>query len=150
MNNSTYTCLLLTLLLSGCAKPTEEDTRQFKGIDGSLEPYYKLFEERFNIKIRDVTAGLTDLPKGQAGICYNNMNGRNEIKIDKKYFDNASAAMREVFMFHELLHCTINANHNENKLDDGCPDSIMFPSNFGDPCFVQHYSHYIGEFRQGR
>lgn len=146
MNN--MSCLLLLVFLMGCAKPKEEDKRQFKNIDGSLEPYYRLFTERFNIQIGDVTAGLTDLSGDMAGICYQNADGRNEIKIDKAYFDAISGPQREELMFHELLHCTINANHNENRLEDGCPQSIMHSSNFGDPCFTQHYTYYIGEFRR--
>jgi hypothetical protein len=98
-----------------------------------------------------------------------------EIYIDKDFWDRATWASKVALVYHELVHCYCQRDHDfgdgdkypDNSLkgiidrimikqtltplrptgymDDNCPKSIMHPTILDDNCFLKHYQHYTTE-----
>ena len=104
-----------------------------------------------------------------AGQCTYNIFYGNSIGINRKYWESASPTSKYFTMLHELAHCVCYVGHSESTtgwlgvmeeilfkigiwkkkgyLWDGCPASIMHPSEFGDSCSWRHYYYYVEELK---
>jgi hypothetical protein len=94
-----------------------------------MEEYVGRFESEFSVSI-NFSVQFEELPEGQAGVCTKWSNGAKQIKIKKSYFDAVNDYQREQLIYHELGHCVLNRDHNNNLItfvsDAGnWPASIM-------------------------
>ena len=125
-----------------------KDNRQFKGIHEDFQPYVKDFESFYGVKINNVPIGY-DNNTNLAGYCTTyTFSGLKEIGINQKTFNKYTDEQKRMLIFHELAHCVWNKHHNTKFLEDGCPESIMFPSIFSTYCYNQHEQHYLNELNK--
>lgn len=55
--------------------------------------------------------------------------------------------IRYALIVHELGHCVLQRDHDDNLLDDGCPESIMNSFLPSSECLVKHHLDYLTEMR---
>jgi len=68
------------------------------------------------------------------------------ITIDQPYWNALSSTHKKVLLFHELGHCYLNRDHNDNMLQDGEIESIMHSSlDIHDWYFEAHKEFYLKE-----
>lgn len=95
------------------------------------------------------------------------------ITIDPGYWRRASPTGRQFTAYHELAHCVCYSPHTQPSisqggilgfleelafaigifkkkgfLPDGCPVSIMHPSEFSESCMLTHYNYYMQELKK--
>lgn len=93
--------------------------------DAELEPYITAFEQEFGLNYGG-SAYFEPLTAPTVGHCQWWTNGDAIIRIDPADWQTFNANQREVLMLHELGHCSIlRLGHNNNRLDNGMPESIM-------------------------
>lgn len=124
-------------------------SRQFDLIDEEILPYYKRFEETFGREIGDIPANFVKLAYPVAGMCYYYADGRKEIHIDLRIWDKYDDIGKEAIVFHELGHCLLMRQHNNNLTNLGryedVPESVMnsvLPLPF---LYKKFHDHYISE-----
>jgi hypothetical protein len=102
------------------------------------------------------------------GMCAKFSDGRREIWIDDFFWSLATEEARLQLMLHELGHCVLDRGHDHENgtykrsqdqkrpadqrdyesngyLWDGCPMSVMYPSQVSDLCFSKHNDAYLRE-----
>ena len=119
-------------------------------IHKDFQPYVDKFFDYYG-KTEEIIVEYTQ-DEDYAGVCYYWLIGSNEIKINQKYWNNASDMQREQLIFHELGHCILNRDHDDSHVDiQGfmCPNSIMRSWAFNyfeiQYCYNKDYDHYIGD-----
>jgi hypothetical protein len=91
------------------------------------------FDERIRYKI--------------AGECQFWGDGHREIHFNRNSWNNAGDLGKEQLMLHELGHCELNYDHNNNLLDGYRPKSIMYFQAFGDAIYYHlFHKEYFEEF----
>jgi hypothetical protein len=136
----------------------------YTGVDPEIQPYVNdwmhLADER-GIKFNNsVSIGFDSINRKETiGICNYGV-GFREIDIDELYWSQANIISKKTLVFHELVHCYCNRNHDygdgveyqrdSNNLDgffidDNCPISIMYPIIVSNACFIIHYDSYVEE-----
>lgn len=138
--------ILLTLFnLVSCGKI--EDLIHKKGKPPqrhTTDPHFKYYTDQLQMTVNTpIIFGVLD--SKIAGTCTKWSSGYREIKINREYWNKISESHRLELLAHELGHCDYNKPHN-NTTQDGCPVSVMYDTNFGDPCFSNNYNHYMNEF----
>ena len=90
--------------------------------------------------------------KHAIGLCVpsflNPVRSRPAIYIDKDYWDNASEMARESTVFHELGHCVLNLEHNDQDVvikGEKLKKSLMAPVEFGGYKYLANYQYYVDE-----
>lgn len=166
---------LLTLVLifsvESCAnvgtKVIEPEFQDYAKDFVSLMPEYKE-------KVSQLGIGFRVFPENKkyseiVGQCTYNFFYGNSIGIDRKYWETASPTSKYFTLLHEMAHCVCYVGHSESTkgwlgimeeilfkigiwkkkgyLWDGCPASIMHPSEFGDFCAWNYYYYYIEELK---
>jgi len=67
------------------------------------------------------------------------------IKVDFAYFQTLGDLGKEELIFHELGHCELKRDHDEEMIGNR-PKSIMYPTTFGDtPAYQEFHEEYIKE-----
>lgn len=80
------------------------------------------------------------------GLCQNSRgNGGKFVSIHKAYFQHTSVEQKYALVIHELGHCTLNREHVEGYRENGCPKSIMHPSDGLFGCFFKEQDYYFKE-----
>lgn len=165
---------ILILLFStiACSSP------KIKGIDpefkdyvqdfGVMLPEYKKDVENINIGFEDFYITKDDF--NVIGRCYYNPLSPNTVSVDRMYWAFATPISRYFTILHELGHCVCYAPHSEatsgwigtiedflfrlgvwkkrGYLEDGCPASLMHPTEFSQICAIRHFNHYIEDFKK--
>lgn len=116
---------LLFLLLVGCAGVN---------VDPELKPYVDEFDQEtsarsyVNMVFEENVTGKTG--KTVAGVCRysGNIFIPNTVAINKGYWDTIPVPMRKSLVWHELGHCVLGLDHNEDLTPEGYPASVMYPS----------------------
>lgn len=85
---------------------------------------------------------------GVVGTCTKYSNYR-VIEIDPISWENLPDSNRLALLAHEIGHCDYNLEHNTNILENGCFESVMYPSNFGDNCWSDYKNYYMEIFNKG-
>lgn len=129
-------------------------------VEKDFVQYVQKFESLHGTKIKDLHVTFATLDPSIAGLCETEtivekkLTGQTvitqtpKIRINRKYWSNDLAydnARREMLMFHELGHCILNRDHNEEVNIYGHPLSIMYPSVFSHNSYISNYSMYINE-----
>lgn len=117
-------------------------------IDGEFLNYYANFQQNFNIDPYEVSIKFRELPDDTIAQCISFGNVWGSIEVDPIAWKVLPEAHRHNLVYHELLHCTLFVGHDTDKYPDGCAKSIMYPKNFGEPCWSMHYQYYINQYRK--
>lgn len=135
-----YILLLLsfTLLMMSCQKEPLI-VKNYEGVDDKLCTYFQKFEEAGadrNVFIDLAASGIIgSIEKihadGTVGLCHHRSDTPNQIIIDKDFWSNASENSKEMIVFHELGHCFLGKNHNDERNNDSTCSSIMRSGNGG-------------------
>jgi len=139
---------ILVFLLTACQKdpitdlteaaeiPTVVETnspKSYPGVDRELWSYFEQFETAAaaqGLKIDLVAEGITgvieDLEEDNvAGQCSFYSHSPNHVVIDTDFWSRSSENFKEMIIFHELGHCSLDRGHREGQLDNGNCISIM-------------------------
>lgn len=127
--------LSLTLFLSCQQEPESESDLNLNNdiIPSDILPYFSEFERQAGLRgllvdlsNTGITAEFRDVDEGNvAGICTTNNHDYRLITIDINFWQNASGALREMVVFHELGHCFLGRGHREDAFANGLCKSIM-------------------------
>lgn len=110
--------------------------RQFKGIAPDLDPTVMRFEAHCGVNVGALTAGIGKIEQTEpgnriAGQCINTTElisgfSSKEIIIDSEFWSIAESEFRkEWVILHELGHCILNRDHDDEMLSPFVPKSIM-------------------------
>jgi hypothetical protein len=132
-------------LISACAK--QNDPRSIKGVTEEIREYYDRFSEYYNVDPYYVSAEFVEEVGDErtVAVCRSWSNGYRQISIEIGFWSGLTDYGKEQLVFHELGHCVLNRGHN-NSVDNGCPESIMNDSAFGDSkCYSDYRDELIAE-----
>jgi hypothetical protein len=134
------------LLSNACGSYTETIVTK-NTIDPEFVSYVKKFEQEQNEDVYvDVTFKKIEPPA--VGLCwrYEDTKTGVSIEIDPDYWFSATETKKEVLIFHELGHCILGRDHEEEKLYYTVPKSLMFPYVFETP-YMLYRSYYVDELK---
>jgi hypothetical protein len=123
-----------------------------------LIPYIRDFEEEYGRSIGDIPICLGDTlfppdikePPGVVGVC---LKWSSPIRVYKAIiirnwwfhkFKHNKYTVRQLIE-HELGHCALNRNHNDELDINGRPVSLMHPVTFSDRYYLDNYQYYLDE-----
>lgn len=151
----TYLPLISLLFNVSCGKSLSDMLNMGKkpytkhNTDPIFTEYINNFNEEFAVKV-SVPIILNDIDNSKAGVCFVWSDGYREIQINSKHWSSYSEEQREQLIFHELGHCVFNFNHDDSKMPDNCPNSIMRSFMFNkwevETCYLPQYNHYMEDF----
>lgn len=137
--------LSLVLILTSCGVKTNskhtqylEGSKQYAVSASEFDPYIKRFEEeaKKNLGISDFKVGDIPINFGDTvndefdGVCNTYSDGTQEIFIKKSWWESTDETQREVMIFHELGHCRLGRDHDDELRAKGSHTyklSIMYP-----------------------
>lgn len=112
-----------------------------------FDPYVRDFELNCKTKVF-IPIVYAPLPEDTLGRCvgFRMPFFIRKIEINPNYWKNASHYEKESTMLHELGHCVLDLNHDENMIIEFVvlerPKSLMYPYEF------QQYAFYRDEYRK--
>lgn len=156
------TLLLMTLIFASCGLnekkhiQQKEGTRQFAVSDPtfkaqaeSFTTYARTYLSKPDFVIGDIPINFGDTENPNFdGVCNTYSNGAKEVIIKKSWWDTASASQREIMIFHELGHCSLNRDHDSELLSKDnyvVKASIMNPTIPGSAHYQQYKTAYLSE-----
>jgi hypothetical protein len=84
--------------------------------------------------------------KNWIGLCQSTIASPSRfLSIHKAYFMHTTPEQQYTLVIHELGHCTLGRDHVEGYLPNGCPKSIMHPSDGLFGCFFKDQDYYLRE-----
>jgi hypothetical protein len=141
--------LLFALLVTCCS------TRYipYPSTASELYTYAENFTRETGIKVPKIPLKFGKIEDPMTvGVCYKvnilQASIPYEIVIDERAWRWLSDLEREALMYHELLHCSADAEHNDERLEDGCPASIMASQLVSPQCYERYKQQYIQEFKR--
>lgn len=127
----------------------------------------------YDQRISKLSINFTNFEGSTIGRCHWLLNGEFEIEIDKIYWERAPFMSKQFLVYHELEHCIRFRMHTHEDIykksiwqyiehlaqliglipekgffEDGCANSIMYPSDLGGWCHFAHYNEYIEDMIQ--
>lgn len=144
-------CTAMFLCLVGCGIPPFDDIIKKDGSPYERHTTDPVFHEYLDqLPLRsNVPIIFEKRDKGIAGTCTKWTDGYREIQIDKDYWEQIDEAHRLELLAHEIGHCDYDLEHNNEMSEDNCPMSIMYDTNFGNPCFDRYFDYYMEEIHGG-
>lgn len=143
--------IILLFILVGCGRNSDFNKIGINSVsnkktDKIFYAYIHKFERHLGKKIKtSINFGKT---KGNAGVCYQFKNQKNEININKAYWKTLIPELKQQLIDHELGHCELDRDHNDKHYEDTCPVSIMRSWAFNEweieNCY-NNTNHYIKE-----
>lgn len=143
--------LIFVFLLHG-------DGKQIPFIHSEILPYVREFESLYGKKTENISITFTSFfGSSVVGICqsYSKNGGwyRDKvIKLDRDYWNESSKAAKEILVFHELGHCELERDHDDEFLttnEDGIPvlmsKSIMNSYIINETKYIENRTYYIIE-----
>jgi hypothetical protein len=147
------TLTLLTLLaITGCGTLLDLNDRFHRGVASDHRNTTDSTFQEYLDELGLTTDSVIIFKKqkdGIAGSCTTWSDGYKEVQIDPDYWNSywTTRAEQLELIAHELGHCDLGLGHTTAKRSDGCAESVMYPSNFGNPCFDKHKSDYLSIFK---
>lgn len=133
-SKSIYFCIFL--IIASCSSnepvtnPPINTTKTYPLVDEKLWPFFEQFEAEakqrgfsINLVTQQIQARIEPIPAPNVGLCNRATNNR-VIVIDQDFWENRSELKRELLVFHELGHCSLNLEHREDNAGGIC-NSIM-------------------------
>jgi len=128
--------LCIFLIITSClsnepvVNPPINTTKTYPLVDEKLWPFFEQFEVEakqrgltINLVTQQIQATIESIPAPNIGLCNRATNNR-VIVIDQDFWTNRSELKRELIVFHELGHCSLNLEHREDNAGGVCK-SIM-------------------------
>lgn len=167
--------LLLSFVIISCGNKQESNyesnTRIFNSSDSTfnqLKHDFTLLSENknLNIDLSDLPINFGDIDKikkehsqmanqiknshfmtdsNPVGVCIQYDNGQKEIIIRESAWNSYSSVKQEILIFHELGHCALNREHDEEKYK-GFKLSLMHPNLLNQIDYNDLYYDYLDEF----
>ncbi|MEM6318355.1 MAG: hypothetical protein AAF960_11840 [Bacteroidota bacterium] len=131
--------LILIAILFNCSskKSTLQipstPTKSYPLTDKKLWPLFEKFEveakkrgRTINLANQQIRAKIEAIPPatGSVGLCNRASNNDRNIIIDQAFWQQHNSWNRELIVFHELGHCSLNLSHREGQTNGIC-NSIM-------------------------
>ena len=85
--------------------------------------------------------GKVDLAQCETG----NLFSTPHIRINQNRWSFLNEDQREELLFHEMGHCVLDRLHRTDRLADGSPASIMFPTILQTATYQQNRDYYLQE-----
>lgn len=140
------TLLLILLICSNCSlfsyKPSPSNDE--------LTPYVTEFIQEgqkrlptYGQRISDFNIEFGDLPEGKAGSC---KKLKRLVTINPDLWSLMDSVQRQALVFHELAHCVLDRDHNDNVLSRGECVSLMVGRVSDSTCYYDFYSSHWKEY----
>ena len=99
--------------------------------------------EEFSVNFRTMQVSAND-NRRIIGVCNRYT---KHIGIDPTFFydKNETEKRKTALIYHELAHCICYSGHQDTKMEDGCPTTIMHSSLASNKCLQRHWNHYKKE-----
>lgn len=146
--------ILVFLMLTVCACGQKLVEQR---ISDELVSYVDEFKDETGIYFTNTDIYLAYIPLDKTEAIYNQTNGicyagigTNNLLINYEMWTDAEERVRCYVLAHEIGHCVLGLPHNNKKLDDGCPASIMYPITEENTasCFGLHKAEYYEELKK--
>lgn len=111
-------------------------------IDNAFMPYVRDFEDAMGVKVMGINMRFGNTKYPTIGWC-NITPGLNEIEIDSAFWMSADDKAREHLVYHELGHCILYLDHNDEKVvvnGVNIEGSIMNTYFFGNSSYYRKYN----------
>ncbi|MBX2871187.1 MAG: hypothetical protein KTR30_03780 [Saprospiraceae bacterium] len=124
-----YGTLCCWLGLSACEKEQAEPSK----VDEDLQPYFERFDVEarargldFSLEMEELEADILGIDQdGVLGQCHYSDQAPNIVEVDDQFWARATDLEKEYVVFHELGHCVLGKDHNDDRNTDGTCSSIM-------------------------
>ncbi len=124
--------VLIFFVILSCGRSLDPSGKAFDSVDEALWVHFETFEveaARRGVNIDLVALEITGVieniqENGVAGTCQYGQH-IHHVTVDKEVWDNGSTLLREYIVFHELGHCSLFRDHNDQTLSTGACHSIM-------------------------
>ncbi|MCO4792814.1 MAG: hypothetical protein KC493_03820 [Bacteriovoracaceae bacterium] len=138
-------------------KKPEGYVRQFSTTDDRFKSHVTKFENHAKIKTGNMNFKINDIPinfgdtenEQYVGVCFSYSDGKKEILIKAIWWNMASNDAKESLIFHELGHCALDRNHNEdhilNSKGEKIRASVMHPAIVSSRDYNEYYDGYVHE-----
>jgi hypothetical protein len=119
--------------------------------DEQLEPYFQYFKQaaisyRVSVNYDNLVIGFVDrYPKPDWLALCQKIGSIKFVTVLKSHFDKAPTEEKYAIIVHELGHCALGLPHKDGYFMDGCPISIMHPSDSMFGCFFKNQDYYFKE-----
>ena len=118
---------IIVLTMSNCTKQLDNE------IESELQLHFDTFVNEAAAHDLDISIDNIDIgayvanieQRGTLGQCKSFSDGSKQIVIDQPFWNSASDIEREYVVFHELGHCLLGRDHNDEKDATGKCVSIM-------------------------
>lgn len=139
-----FTALVcLCFIFSSCGKSVRDT--------GEFEPWVRKFEvESTNyghpLKIEEIIIKMADLELNKNGECILSYDMPQQINIQRSFWEAATPETREILIFHELGHCILFREHND-EFDAHTlrPMSLMRSKILPSKTFKENREQYLKE-----
>ncbi len=146
---------VLELDLFGAQVEVPPATKSFPNVNQKLWPYFESFERagkerglNFNLAEENISGDIDFIEEGEYwGSCTTSADGSMSIIIDNEFWNASNDGYKELIIFHELAHCYLGKEHNDEQFSNGVCKSIMRSSNAHclDNYTVNTRSYYLNE-----
>ena len=110
---SILTLALISTLFVSCSQKESNNERMFEKTNPSFSSYVKQFEEKNNVKIKDLPLNFANdslekelVVNHQFGRCYTYLDGRKEVVFNKTYFSVVDETTKKDQVERLLKLCT--------------------------------------------
>lgn len=121
--------IIFTLIfLSSCITPWQDLPYAGLGIDDEFHPYVQKFEQEWGHQVTNVDiVFVAFLPGTTAAECFQTIGSAYQryVRVAKDKWTRYPPELKEILIFHELGHCSLNKKHNDYFDSSGRPLSIM-------------------------
>lgn len=119
--------LLLGFIISSCSSFNPEFTPYVAKFKEDSLKYGRKDLQDFSIPIEFATLSNKDEEYQVVGLC-RYIPFMRAIFIDERFWRTSSETMREIVLYHELGHCVLDKDHDEETDLLGIPKHLMYPS----------------------
>jgi hypothetical protein len=148
--------VFLSIVYTSCASDAFKFKPNHTTVNKELDKYrakiYKMSKGKLGTK--NISLGFIKTPKDKQellGVCtFILPKFQNEIDITVPSWYYLSDRRKLLLVAHEYRHCECDHYyHTDEKLEDGCPQSIMHTYLIEDKCVNRHFGRYVDEIRRG-
>lgn len=107
------------VLSQGGTRQYNTTNPEFNSQISAFVTYAKETTQNSNFKLGDIPVNFGDTTQSQFdGVCLKYSNGQREVLIKMSWWNRATPKQREVLIFHELGHCSLNRSHYDEEIDN--------------------------------
>lgn len=158
----TLTLLIMSLIFASCGVTNKkhiqhlEGSRQYAITDSTFKPFVdsftvnaRTYQSNSSFVVGDIPINFGDTGNEKFdGVCNSYSDGTKEVIIKKNWWQSASTYQKEVMIYHELGHCSLNRDHDSEIFTKDAyvvKASIMNPVIPGSGHYVNYKTAYLTE-----